>query len=250
MSKYTTWYQQLVNSRKFRERIIDTYYERHHIMPKSLGGANCSENLVYLLPREHFIAHLLLAKIYDGHEKYGAKMAHAVNLMLRGHKNKRYTPNSRMYQIVRTLMMTNSRGPGNHMYGKTGINSPNFGKHPSAETRKKIGLASKNRIPWNKGKTGAQSMSVEVKIKMSASHKGKSKSVEHKQKIGDAQRGKAKSKEQISKQSGDNHYSRVPGFVSKKKGMPDIKVICPHCNKEGGRSLMTRYHFDNCKFKA
>jgi hypothetical protein len=27
------------------------------------------------------------------------------------------------------------------------------------------------------------------------------------------------------------------------------KVECPHCPKEGKRCLMTRYHFDNCKFK-
>lgn len=26
-----------------------------------------------------------------------------------------------------------------------------------------------------------------------------------------------------------------------------MKVVCPHCNKEGGRSIMKRWHFDNCK---
>ena len=26
-------------------------------------------------------------------------------------------------------------------------------------------------------------------------------------------------------------------------------VICPHCNKQGGSSGMSRYHFDNCKEK-
>ena len=24
-------------------------------------------------------------------------------------------------------------------------------------------------------------------------------------------------------------------------------VVCPHCNKTGGKALMTRYHFNNCK---
>lgn len=29
-----------------------------------------------------------------------------------------------------------------------------------------------------------------------------------------------------------------------------IKIVsCPHCNKQGGESGMTRYHFDNCKDK-
>ena len=26
-------------------------------------------------------------------------------------------------------------------------------------------------------------------------------------------------------------------------------VICPHCNKEGGKNGMMRWHFDKCKLK-
>ena len=28
------------------------------------------------------------------------------------------------------------------------------------------------------------------------------------------------------------------------------KATCPHCGKEGGKSVMTRWHFDNCKKKV
>jgi len=31
------------------------------------------------------------------------------------------------------------------------------------------------------------------------------------------------------------------------KNMP--KIVCPHCKKIGGRNLMKRYHFENCKYK-
>lgn len=31
------------------------YFEKHHILPKSLGGTNDKENLVKLTAREHFI---------------------------------------------------------------------------------------------------------------------------------------------------------------------------------------------------
>lgn len=31
---------------------------------------------------------------------------------------------------------------------------------------------------------------------------------------------------------------------------PKRRVICPHCSKEGGANIMSRYHFDNCKFKS
>lgn len=33
------------------------------------------------------------------------------------------------------------------------------------------------------------------------------------------------------------------------KGRPKPVVICPHCNKSGGVSVMSRWHFDNCKHK-
>lgn len=30
---------------------------------------------------------------------------------------------------------------------------------------------------------------------------------------------------------------------------PRSRVVCPHCNKEGGSNTMHRWHFDNCKHK-
>jgi hypothetical protein len=40
------------------------YVERHHILPKAMGGINDSNNLVKLNARQHFLAHLLLWKAY------------------------------------------------------------------------------------------------------------------------------------------------------------------------------------------
>lgn len=34
------------------------------------------------------------------------------------------------------------------------------------------------------------------------------------------------------------------------KGMNVIKVNCPHCDKEGQKTAMLRWHFDNCKEKT
>ncbi len=39
-------------------------FEDHHIIPKSFGGSNARSNLTRLSPREHFVAHRLLARIY------------------------------------------------------------------------------------------------------------------------------------------------------------------------------------------
>jgi hypothetical protein len=57
------------------------YYERHHIIPKSLGGSNSTTNLVKLTGREHFICHQLLIRFTKGDEK--RKMVFALMRMFR-----------------------------------------------------------------------------------------------------------------------------------------------------------------------
>ena len=42
----------------------DNYYEWHHIIPRCMGGSDDKSNLVKLTLREHYIAHMLLYKIY------------------------------------------------------------------------------------------------------------------------------------------------------------------------------------------
>lgn len=45
------------------------YHERHHIVPKCLGGDNNEENLIDLYAKEHFIAHKLLALEHPENDK-------------------------------------------------------------------------------------------------------------------------------------------------------------------------------------
>ena len=42
------------------------YTEEHHIIPECLGGKDTPDNMVALTAREHYVAHLLLSKIYGG----------------------------------------------------------------------------------------------------------------------------------------------------------------------------------------
>jgi hypothetical protein len=62
---YQKIYNLIVERAKNRSA-IDGYIEKHHIIPRSLGGTNEKYNLVVLTAREHLISHLLLAKIYGG----------------------------------------------------------------------------------------------------------------------------------------------------------------------------------------
>ena len=45
---------------------IDGYCEVHHIVPRSLGGSNDKDNLISLTPRQHYIAHWMLARALGG----------------------------------------------------------------------------------------------------------------------------------------------------------------------------------------
>lgn len=87
---YQLHYDRLVE--KGRLRALQGYSERHHILPKSLGGGEEAENLVRFTAREHFIAHLLLAKIHGG------KMLQAVFFMSALGSGKLH---SRMYEKAR-----------------------------------------------------------------------------------------------------------------------------------------------------
>lgn len=59
---YNKIYNDLIE--KAKSRILEGYQEKHHIIPKCLGGDDNLDNIVGLTPEEHYIAHLLLVKIY------------------------------------------------------------------------------------------------------------------------------------------------------------------------------------------
>lgn len=75
--KYQQIYDDLIDRARGRKRLKSQSYERHHILPRCLGGNDHRGNLTYLTLREHFIAHLLLCKIYPAEHK----LAGAVFLM-------------------------------------------------------------------------------------------------------------------------------------------------------------------------
>ena len=64
---YEKTYNSLVETRKSRgldKTKLDYYTEKHHIIPKCMGGKDEDDNYVLLTFREHIIAHKLLTRIY------------------------------------------------------------------------------------------------------------------------------------------------------------------------------------------
>ena len=164
---------------------VDGYVEHHHIIPRSEGGNDNKSNIVALTAREHYICHLLLAKIYNDY-----KMWHAVNLMSR--LNTKVKINSRLYEMVRiNSARTHSElmlGRQAWNKGKTGIYSDETLTKISESTkaamsdptlRKYLSDIKKGKPSLNKGKK----MSEEQKHKISATLKGNKPSEETKRKI-------------------------------------------------------------------
>jgi hypothetical protein len=98
---YTNLYHKFISSRPIRTRVAFDGLERHHIIPRSIGGSNSKDNLIVLTAREHFIAHRILAKMYKGDD--ATKMALAVHRMATGAHKLKYRINSRTYQHLREL---------------------------------------------------------------------------------------------------------------------------------------------------
>lgn len=161
-NKYTMWYNLLINNAKNRK--IDGYTEKHHIIPSSLGGTNDADNLVTLTPREHFVCHLLLTKMVDGENK--KKMSYALWLMsnLKNHlQSDRYFPTSTAYENIKKI---HSEILSKMTKGKKKNYSSFLGKKHSERTKKlqsEIKKGNKNpnfgvkqKEEWNKAKSLAQ----------------------------------------------------------------------------------------------
>lgn len=65
---YTTHYNRLVKNCKNRTEKLD-YKEKHHIIPRCMGGTDDAYNLVDMTPEEHFVAHQLLHKMHPSNKK-------------------------------------------------------------------------------------------------------------------------------------------------------------------------------------
>jgi hypothetical protein len=132
--KYKLHYDKLINLYGSVKKPTDYYTERHHIIPKCLGGNNDSDNLVYLSGKAHFIAHLLLTKLYP--DNNGLLLA-AVFLS----KGKEYT--SRSYSTLRKAF-ANTRKDQGKIDGKPVITPK--GKFPSIYAAAKAHGLSRSRM--------------------------------------------------------------------------------------------------------
>lgn len=147
-NKYTTWYEQLISNAQSRDFDKSYYFEKHHIIPRSLGGTNDYENIVKLTAKEHFICHLLLTKMTTGKAK--RSMACAAMAMTHIDDRPRYAPKARTYEYMKKNLSNTTKGLKKTYASflnrrhteetkklqsrvKMGAGNPNFGRKPSEE---------------------------------------------------------------------------------------------------------------------
>jgi hypothetical protein len=82
-------------------------YEKHHIIPKSMGGSDRKSNIAILTPREHALAHLLLVRFLTG--KHKAQMVFALKTMISYRNKHRDQLTTRQYEILRKSFQTQSQ---------------------------------------------------------------------------------------------------------------------------------------------
>lgn len=173
-NKYTTWYNNIIT--KAKQRVNQTgYTEKHHIVPRSLGGSNESSNVVRLTAKEHFVCHRLLVKMTTGNNK--RKMSNAIWAMAHlknPWQSQRYKISSNIYASIRreykrspeSIEKMRQKLIGKKMPPRTKEHSAKLGRYIRTEDHKRqISEARKSQV-------GLQKRTAETKQKMSVWQKG------------------------------------------------------------------------------
>lgn len=162
---YSLHYNRLIN-RAPKNKPTTYITEGHHVIPRCIGGTDL-DGIVYLTPEEHYIAHLLLLKMYPNEPKliYAASMMTVNNCYLQRSNNKRYGWLRKKYIAAAKIFNSNRK---HTEITKQKISQYQKGRPKSENHRKKLAEANKLRkgIP--------RSPEVKAKIKMAAAtRKGK-----------------------------------------------------------------------------
>jgi len=217
---YQRHYDILVN--RARNRKLTSYFEKHHVIPRCLGGGDEAENIVKLTAEEHYVAHQLLVKIHPGNRK----LVFAAWMMCNGKKrnNKRYAWLKR--KQLQVLSETH-RGRKMPESNRRKLIAANTGRKCSEETRRKISEAQIGKV-----------LTEDHKRKLSESHKGKKPSAETRMRMSEA------GKKRVWPEDARRKLSKAKQGV---KTGPRKATECPYCGKVGAGGIMKRWHFERCK---
>lgn len=208
----------------------DEYSEKHHICPKAKDlfpeFSSFKEhpwNCIRLSPRHHYIAHLMLHKIYGGSMTFAL---HCLAYMSNSSQNRR---RSRLYESVKleySKLVSQKNSERMKKVGEEGRHhwqTEEFREIRKEETREKnIQKVKDGSHPWLKG----------------------NRSEEHRKKLSDAKKGNQNAAGNVHSEETKRIISeRTPAAV---KGKPKKRGICSGCGKETSLANLTLYHVKSC----
>ena len=199
---------------RYYQRVQDfPYYERHHIIPKCVGGKDEMGNLVYLTFRQHFIAHKLLVLIYPESKGLKCALSYVIYGNRRQYKNLKLT--SRDIELLKQVRVERMRGR----------------KQDQEQIDKRV------------SKLRGQKRSAEYCEWDSNRLKGHTFTQETKDKISNTLSGFKQSEEQCDKKR-KYMYGNTRGFQPKTDAP---KVKCGYCGTICCESTYKRYHGRRCR---
>jgi hypothetical protein len=215
-NKYTRCYYSIIQRAKIR--ILKIPYERHHIIPRSLGGNNFKENIVKLTAHEHFVCHLLLTKMIKGKNK--EKMVYAAWAManLENQNQQRHKVTGKIYSMLRQEYC---KVKSVH----TKLNNPMH--DPEIRLRHQEAIAKRGKTLGNTG-CKRDAMPEELKAIL-------------RQKTIDSMT--SERREQIKQQQ----LNRTPEQKEKYAFAHSKRISCLYCRCVCAPGTFARYHGDNCK---
>lgn len=187
---YEKIYNNLINYRK--ENILNEdnceYFEKHHIVPRSIDKKLIyrKSNKVNLTVREHFIAHLLLKRIYkkkfgEGSYQYKAMVK---TCFLFSNKHKGVTLNSRTVEKLRIAykkLPSPSLGKAMPPHVKEALLNANLGRKHTKEHRQKI---LETRIKNGNNKLSEEHKQILIQSRLGSKHTEETKEQIKQKKLG------------------------------------------------------------------
>lgn len=262
---YFAIYDRLIDRAKCRDESTIEYVERHHIIPRCMGGSDDVDNLVALTLEEHFVAHQLLTKMFPMIDA----LAYAANMM-GNRSNKQYGWLKRQFVEREKKAKTGKKRSAESIAKQSatmkeqyanGRVSARLGTKLTDEHKQKVSAGNKNKVIPIEARSSLEGYQLRygdeegARLYAEANKKKDTKSLSAFIKLHGEEEGTKKYNEWnefLRSRKGEAHpmFGKKHSEETKAKWRkPKPVVKCPHCEVEGGRGIMTRWHFDNCKHK-
>jgi hypothetical protein len=136
----------------YKENPKEGFCEKHHIVPKCLGGTDSTDNLILVPARVHFLLHLLLYKSFPDKRN----LAHAFAMMSVNNKYQNRKISSKLYEMSKIARSNALKGVPR-----------------TEQVKQKLRVCKKNKQNYKKPKSKQHALNI------SKSLTGKKKTPEH-----------------------------------------------------------------------